>query len=909
MKHSMVVGGLSLLGLLTGCAEDAVGVSPAFSQAPASVFINELHYDNAGTDAGEAVEVAGPAGTNLTGWSLALYNGNGGALYNTKPLSGTLTNQEGGYGTVSFGYPANGIQNGNTAGTEPDGLALVNAAGEVVQFLSYEGTFTAVGGVANGIVSTDIGVSETGGSSEPAGLSLQLKGTGTAYQDFTWSASSDDSFGTVNAGQTFGGDGDPVEPPPSGPCAAAPAVIQISAVQGSGDAAACPGAAVVVEGVVTGDFAELNGLYVQEEPGDVDADAATSEGVFVFLGTDYGGGAAPVGTLVRVAGTVGEYVTSSGASSQTQLTNATVTPLGAAADIIPTDVSFPLRSVDALEAFEGMVVRFTQTLAIGEYFEYDRFGEIVLEYTGDLDQLDGRDRFYTPTSIVEPGAASALTAAYALRQVTLDDGASAQNPAVLRHPNGERFSLDNRFRGGDLVTDIVGVIDETFGLYRMQPTAGATYTAVNERPFEPEDVGGRFQVGAFNTLNYFLTVDTTASSSSGPCGASRTLDCRGADDAGEFERQRAKLLEAIIGLNTEVLGLIELENTPGVEPLADIVEGLNARLGAGTYAYIDTGVIGTDAIKVGVIYQPAVVTPVSDFAVLDSTDDPRFIDTRNRPSLAQTFEENATGARFTVAVNHLKSKGSGCGAGDDDAQQGNCNGTRTQAAAALVDWLAGDPTGSGDPDFLIVGDLNSYAQEDPIDTIVVGADDSSGTTDDYTNLIAEFQGRFAYSYTFDGQLGYLDYALSNTALTPQVTGATEWHINADEPDVLDYDTTFKPPEQEALYERNAYRTADHDPVVVGLDLTVPDPQVLLDELIAEVEGLEGDGTLKRGDAQVLLSQLRTAERHLERAQEFQAEAALERFEAQVERLIAKGALSAEGGQDLLEDSSAIRRLL
>ena len=98
-----------------------------------------------------------------------------------------------------------------------------------------------------------------------------------------------------------------------------------------GDAAACSGAAVVVEGVVTGDFAELNGVYVQEEPGDVDTDAATSEGVFVFLGTDYGGGAAPVGTLVRVAGTVGEYVTSGGAS-QTQLSGATVTPLGDAAD-------------------------------------------------------------------------------------------------------------------------------------------------------------------------------------------------------------------------------------------------------------------------------------------------------------------------------------------------------------------------------------------------------------------------------------------------------------------------------------------------------------------------------------------------------------------------------------------------
>ena len=133
------------------------------------------------------------------------------------------------------------------------------------------------------------------------------------------------------------------------------------------------------------------------------------------------------------------------------------------------------------------------------------------------------------------------------------------------------------------------------------------------------------------------------------------------------------------------------------------------------YDYIDTGTIGTDAIKVGLIYRPAVVTPVGAFKTADLGCDPRFIDTKSRPSLAQTFEVNATGARFTVVVNHLKSKGSDCNdVGDPDLGdgQGNCSQTRRAAAQALVDWLATDPTGSGDPDFLIMGDLNSYAQED-----------------------------------------------------------------------------------------------------------------------------------------------------------------------------------------------------
>ena len=201
--------------------------------------------------------------------------------------------------------------------------------------------------------------------------------------------------------------------------------------------------------------------------------------------------------------------------------------------------------------------------------------------------------------------------------------------------------------------------------------------------------------------------------------------------------------------------------------------------------------------------------------------DPRFLDDYNRPVLAQTFENNATHGIFTVAVNHLKSKGSACDdVGDPDLGDGagNCNVTRTLAAQALVDWLATDPTGSGDADFLIIGDLNSYDKEDPIDAIKAGPDDVAGTADDYTDTILQFKGEEAYSYVFDGQIGYLDHALANSNLINQVTGVTIWHINADEPDLIDYDTSFKQPAQDALYAPDPYRSSDHDPVIVGLDV-------------------------------------------------------------------------------------------
>jgi predicted extracellular nuclease len=259
-----------------------------------------------------------------------------------------------------------------------------------------------------------------------------------------------------------------------------------------------------------------------------------------------------------------------------------------------------------------------------------------------------------------------------------------------------------------------------------------------------------------------------------------------------------------------VVGLIEIENNDGA--LEDLVAGLNQATEPGRYAAVETGIIGTDVIKVAFAYQPARVTPLGDHAILDSSVDPRFNDDLNRPALAQTFRDHETGGVFTAVVNHLKSKGSDCIAvGDPDTGDGagNCNLTRLAAAEALVDWLDSDPTGSGDHDFLIIGDLNSYDKEDPIDELLAGG---------YTDLVHEYQGEFAYSYVFDGMLGYLDHALAGEGLVDEVTGATVWHINADEPSILDYDMSFKQPAQDALYEPDAYRSSDHDPVIVGLDV-------------------------------------------------------------------------------------------
>jgi len=620
----------------------------------------------------------------------------------------------------------------------------------------------------------------------------------------------------------------------------------IYTIQGSGTATPIPGSVVSTKGVVVGDFegtAGGSGFYMQDLAGD--GDPATSDGIFVLTGAN---NLVNVGQAVRVTGVARErfnQTTINGSNSNSAVVPAANIVQCGTGSVPVTDVTLPFADAAAPERYEGMSVRFPQALVIAEYFNYDRFGEIVL-----AQPLAGETRPFNGTAIEQPGdAANARAAANALSRITLDDGQSAQNPSTLRHPNGSAFSLTNTFRGGDTVQNTVGVLGFDFSLYRIFPTGPADYTSVNPRPASPEEVGGTVRVAAMNTLNFFVTADYPSGVLDNKCGPFNNLECRGwdSDQATEFNRQRDKLLTALSGLDADVIGLNELENSTGVEPLASIVSGLPG------YAYIATGTIGTDAIKVGLIYRPAVVTPVGDFELLTTAVDPRFIDTKSRPSLAQTFEVNATGARFTVAVNHLKSKGSSCvDVGDPDLGdgQGNCSQTRAAAAEALVDWLDTDPTGSGDPDFIIVGDLNSYAQEDTIDEIAAGSDDLAGTSDDFTNLIAQFQGTFAYSYTFDGQAGYLDHALASASLLGQVTGATEWHINSDEPDVLDYDTSFKPAAQDALYEVNPYRASDHDPVVVGLTPNAP-PTVNAGGPYSALEGgsvtLTANGSDPNGD--------------------------------------------------------------
>jgi uncharacterized protein len=554
-----------------------------------------------------------------------------------------------------------------------------------------------------------------------------------------------------------------------------PATVEISQVQGSGSATPLAGQTVRVEGVVTGDFqgtGGLGGFFIQDDT--PDADPATSEGLFVVTTTL----PAAVGDRVRVTGTATEF------NGLTEIFTVTAVDVCSTANPLPAAVTYDLPRAAGVtfEPVEGMLVTFPEALTASEHFQLGRFGEVTVSSDG---------RLLEPTTVADPGApAVALQELNDRRRLLIDDGLNVQNPDTVP------FLTPNVLRLGDTASGITGVMSFGFSQYRLQPTAPITFTRTNPRPAAPSAVGGEIRVASLNTLNYFTTLTSDNSSA------------RGATTAEEFSRQQAKLVSAITGLNADVIGLIEIENN-GATAIESLVDALNTATAAGTYSYITEpvlnapnafgGTFGADAIKVAIIYRPASVTPEG---AAQSSADAVF----DRPPLIQTFQPVDSSELFTVAVNHFKSKNCG-GATGLDADQGDgqsCfNDRRDQQASALATLLDTLDV----PKALVIGDLNSNTEEDPIHTL-----ETAGFTE-LSSLVAAGE---RYSFIFNAQSGELDHALAAADLADNVTGAAIWHINADEPLFLDYNTEFKPPALLALYQPDAYRSSDHDPIVVGL---------------------------------------------------------------------------------------------
>lgn len=565
----------------------------------------------------------------------------------------------------------------------------------------------------------------------------------------------------------------------------------VFAIQGRGASSPLAGREVTTRGVVT--RVNNNGYFLQDPVGD--GDPLTSDGIFVYTGR------APrvvAGQWVLVSAKVVEH--NAGAANNAVTATHTVTQLGSVSAqqvlgpgprIAPVALTLP--HGDDLERHEGMLVRIDATLTVSQNRLVGRYGQLTLSAGG---------RPWVPTDRHRPGTpgASSLAGRHARSSIVLDDGSSAQHPHPVPHL-GAAASL----RIGDTVRGLVGVVD--YGLtgdgaggpaaYRLHATQPPAFQPDNPRTPRPPAVGGRLRLAAFNVHNYF----TTLRDSGNGCFPNGTRsDCRGADNAAEFARQRSKIVAALVALDADAIGLVEIENN-GQAAVRDLVEALNETAGAGTYATVPLPEAGTggDAIKVAIVYKPARLARVGL-----PRSDPH--PTHHRAPLAQTF--TAGDERFTLVVAHFKSKNCDGASGADADQgdgQGCFNARRLAQGAALRRFAVELQAASRDPDVIVVGDLNAYAKEDP----VVAFTDAG-----WVDQLARFD-TFGYTYVFDGAAGRLDHVLASASMSTQVSGAAAWHINADEPALLDYQLDAR---SHDLYSASPYRSSDHDPVLVGLSL-------------------------------------------------------------------------------------------
>ena len=567
---------------------------------------------------------------------------------------------------------------------------------------------------------------------------------------------------------------------------------RIHEIQGNEARSPLTGETVTISGVVIGDFrgeGELGGFFVQEEDADIDGDPSTSEGLFVEFADPFP--ALPVGRVVCVTGTVAER---HGSTRLRQVTDLRVGRRTAIAS--PAKLTLPLAAAGTLESMEGMRITHPGILTVTGTYGLGRYGELIL----------APERLAIPTSVVLPGSEACAVADENDRlRIRLDDGLSVENPDPVRYPSGES-SPDLRVRAGDTVEDLAGILHEDRRGYGIQPTSDPVFSFA-PRPDTTPAVTGRLRIVGFNVENYF----------NGNGDGTGFPTTRGAASAQEFARQRAKVVSALSALAPDIIGLCEIENDGyGTESaIGDLVRGLNEATDPQvTYDYVvpSTDRLGDDDISVALVYRTETVHPLGDPL------SPETFSPLTRMPLAQVFEESSSGERLTVVVNHFKSRSTSRAIGgnrDQGDEQGCWNLRRTESAEELLAWLAEADLGSIDPDILLIGDYNAYPHEDPIQLLA-----ASGFVD-LLSLTGQAQ---AYTYVYDGEAGAIDLALASASLASQVTATGIWHINADESTLFDYRTRYKSPSQIALlYSESPYRSSDHDPVIVGIDLAGSEP--------------------------------------------------------------------------------------
>lgn len=562
---------------------------------------------------------------------------------------------------------------------------------------------------------------------------------------------------------------------------------KIGEIQGNNTVSPLIGKAVTVRGIVTMDLQAENqskGFYLQSES---DGDSNTSDGIFVY--NFLSGYTVQKGSVLEVSGEVTEYY---GLTELIKLSSVkAIVPLVPFA-LDTALLSLPVSPPSSLEKYESMLIKTTQQLVVTETHNLGRYGELTLspkrlyQPTETIDLNDEDPNIHSFHGKSNVGAITAQQAINDQHRIVLNDWLSTENPDPVPFIDTNQKTI----RSGSLLNQLYGIVSYEFGKYRLYPLAPPIFQYA-PRPPLPTMEADLVKVASMNALNFFNgNGDMTGFPTS-----------RGASTYEEFKRQKSKIVAAIKELDADIITFMEIEND-GKMPhpaLNDLIDALSTKYLPVQEPLETNGNAGSDEIKIAMIYQPSRISLVGSAHYCNDTSFSKL----GRPPLAQTFQFKENGQLFTLIGVHLKSKGCTDATGDDTDQsdgQGCYNTVRKNQAASLTKFADDMAMLSGDRDVLLVGDFNAYGQEDPLDLV------RSKGFKDLTN---------DYSYQFDGQTGALDHAFATPSLYNQVLKTIKWHINSDEPNVIDYTTRLK---SHDLYTPNPYRSSDHDPILIGLQL-------------------------------------------------------------------------------------------
>jgi len=537
--------------------------------------------------------------------------------------------------------------------------------------------------------------------------------------------------------------------------------LTIPQIQGSSSSSPYVNQVVTTTGIVTAKFIgsnKIGGFFIQDPVGD--NNTLTSDGIFVSTATDN----VAVGDNVEITGTVTET------GGRTQLGMLTGTTILSSNNSLPVVNVVYNPDTWNWEQYEGMMIRFDQTLFVNNNSRLLSLGQLML----------GTNRVYTPTNQFIHGTAdyTALLASNAKAQLIMDDGITTTNytPMQFANASGTR-------RTGERITNLQAVVDCVNSVFYIYPATTPIFFG-NPRPTSPSDLGNYNLKVCASNLNYYLPTNFGQG--------------YGASNATLAAKQQLKIVAGLLAIDADIYGLIELEE--GQNALTDLVTAMNAATIAGRYGFVnDGGGMDGTYIKVGYLYRTDKVAP---YLNLQNTNSPSPYDRKR----LQAFTLKSNSERFIFSLNHFKAK-SGCptsGADTDHGDgQGCWNATRVLEATSITNLIANNTIYYGDNDVLIMGDLNAYGKEDPVEKLIQNG---------FIDMHRAFHADSAYSYVYNGEAGYLDNVLASPTMKLQITGVSVFHVNADEPTMFEYSGS--------AYQSDMYRYSDHDPVVVGLSLGV-----------------------------------------------------------------------------------------